>query len=55
MSLLEFIKKCPRTGEKWLNAFAGYCSSGKLETEKCAQCIEECRVDHHEGDSIGPV
>ena len=49
LSLFEFIKKCPRAGEKWLNSFADYCSSGKLENEKCEQCIEECRVDFQEG------
>lgn len=48
LSLFDFIKKCPRTGEKWLDAFAGYCSSGKLETEKCDQCLEECRANHLE-------
>jgi DtxR family Mn-dependent transcriptional regulator len=48
LSFFEFIKKCPRTGEKWLDLFADYCSSGKLESEKCEQCIEECRVEHHE-------
>jgi len=46
LSFFDFVYKCPRAGEQWVRSFAGYCSSGKPEWEKCGQCIEECKTAH---------
>ena len=42
LSFFDFINRCPRAGEQWIQAFTTYCSSGKPEQSKCEQCIEEC-------------
>jgi len=44
----DFIYKCPRAGEDWIQAFVNYCSSGKTEWKKCEQCIERCFTAHQE-------
>ncbi|MBW2266255.1 MAG: metal-dependent transcriptional regulator [Deltaproteobacteria bacterium] len=44
----DFIYKCPRVGEDWIQAFVNYCSSGKTEWKKCEQCIEHCFTAHKE-------
>lgn len=38
----DFIYRCPRAGEDWIDAFVKYCSSGKPDQTKCKQCIERC-------------
>lgn len=45
-SFFDFVFKCPRAGEEWLQLFVDYCSSDKLEKEKCEKCIEKCSADH---------
>ena len=42
----EFIYKCPRAGKDWVEAFLDYCSSGKLDREKCERCLDDCRARH---------
>jgi len=44
----DFIYKCPRAGEDWIQAFVNYCSSGKTEWKKCEQCIKRCFTAHKE-------
>ncbi len=46
LSFFDFVFKCPRAGEEWMRMFAGYCSSGKPEWEKCEKCIEGCKTAH---------
>ncbi len=38
----DFIDKCPRAGEDWIQAFSNYCSSGDAQAENCLQCLEGC-------------
>jgi len=42
----DFIYKCPRAGKDWVEAFLNYCSSGKLDREKCERCLDDCRARH---------
>lgn len=44
----DFIYKCPRTGKDWVEAFLDYCSSGKLDREKCERCIDDCHTLHQQ-------
>ncbi len=46
LSFFDFVYNCPRAGKEWVRSFVGYCSSGKPEWEKCAQCIEDCKTAH---------
>jgi len=46
LSFFNFVYRCPRAGEDWVQSFVRYCSSGKPEWEKCEQCIEECKASH---------
>jgi len=46
LSFFNFVYRCPRAGEDWVQSFGRYCSSGKPEWEKCEQCIEECKASH---------
>jgi DtxR family Mn-dependent transcriptional regulator len=39
---IDYIHKCPRTGEDWIKAFVNYCTSGDWGQEKCDQCIDTC-------------
>ena len=39
---IDYIQKCPRTGEDWIKAFANYCTSDERDPEKCDQCIDTC-------------
>ncbi|NLI82331.1 MAG: metal-dependent transcriptional regulator [Deltaproteobacteria bacterium] len=41
VSLLEFMKLCPRFGTDWFNAFARYCQKGS-QTSDCETCVKEC-------------
>ena len=44
--LFDFIYKCHRAGKDWVEAFLDYCSSGKLDREKCERCLDDCRARH---------
>lgn len=48
LSFFDFIYHCPRTGKDWIQAFLDYCSSEKLDREKCEQCIDECFIRYKE-------
>jgi DtxR family Mn-dependent transcriptional regulator len=39
---IDYIHKCPRTGEDWIKAFVDYCTSDDRDQEKCDQCIDTC-------------
>jgi len=41
VSLLEFMKICPRTGGGWFDAFARYCRKGSRSSD-CEACVREC-------------
>ncbi len=36
---IEYIRICPRAGDKWLKAFVNYCRSKEHNPEKCERCI----------------
>jgi DtxR family Mn-dependent transcriptional regulator len=38
--LIEFIQKCPRTGDEWLEHFHCYCQ--KERPSPAAECSEAC-------------
>lgn len=38
---LEFINKCPRTGEVWRRAFDQFCLGGD-ERSRCRECVGQC-------------
>ena len=42
----DFIYNCPRAGKDWVEAFLDYCSSGKLDPEKCTRCLDNCHGRH---------
>jgi DtxR family Mn-dependent transcriptional regulator len=37
---IDYIHKCPRTGEDWIKAFVNYYTSNDRDEEKCDQCID---------------
>jgi DtxR family transcriptional regulator, Mn-dependent transcriptional regulator len=41
VSFLEFVKLCPRTDMKWLDAFGRFCQH-EPRTSDCRTCIETC-------------
>jgi len=41
VSLVEFMKMCPRTGVDWFDAFARYCRKGSRSSD-CEVCVREC-------------
>lgn len=46
LSFFEFVNRCPRAGEEWVQAFISYCSTGKTDWDRCEQCIDECKSKH---------
>ena len=36
---IDYLYKCPRTGEDWIKSFVNYCESGQMDREKCDQCL----------------
>lgn len=46
LSFFDFIYNCPRTGEDWIESFLKYCSSDKLDQEKCEKCMNACTLRH---------
>lgn len=41
IGFIQFVQKCPRTGEDWLQAFTRMCSD-KGKCENCEPCIQNC-------------
>lgn len=41
---VEFVKECPRGGEKWIHGFSHFCDEG-FEQEHCERCIDLCLND----------
>lgn len=40
---IDYIYQCPRAGDKWLEAFATYCSKDHAESPDCSACIKNIR------------
>jgi len=38
----EFVKTCPRAGEKWVYGFGYHCGEAAGSPEVCERCIEKC-------------
>ncbi|MBL7178776.1 MAG: metal-dependent transcriptional regulator [Desulfobacterales bacterium] len=41
---IEYLYKCPRTGEDWIKSFLNYCATGGLDQDKCDQCVDACKT-----------
>ena len=52
LSFFDFIYQCPRTGTDWVQAFVDYCSSNRLDPQKCELCLAECRARHKEDKQL---
>ena len=50
---IEFIDTCPRTGPDWVQAFLDYCSTDKLNWEKCKNCLQKGKVRHKKSKDRG--
>jgi DtxR family Mn-dependent transcriptional regulator len=49
---IDYLHKCPRTGEGWIKSFVNYCTSNELDRKKCDQCLDSCMTVYKEGDSL---
>jgi len=43
---IEYIHKCPRAGEDWIESFINFCESGDKDLKKCDECINELKTIH---------
>ncbi len=43
---VEFIDKCPRTGQDWIDSFVKFCSSGPKDWDTCMKCLQSCESRH---------
>ena len=41
----EFVKTCPRAGNKWVRGFDYQCEDAVHSPDKCRKCINECLKD----------
>jgi len=39
---VEFIGKCPRTGDNWIDAFVNYINIDTQDQRKCRKCLDDC-------------
>ena len=37
---VEYIHKCPKAGEQWLESFIEFCETKEIDPEKCSKCME---------------
>jgi len=40
---VEYIHKCPRAGDDWLDAFINYCRSDEKSRKNCDLCVEQIK------------
>ena len=38
---VEYIHRCPRAGDDWLDSFINYCRSDKASEKNCDRCVEQ--------------
>jgi len=38
---VEYIHRCPRAGDDWLDSFINYCGSDKASRKNCETCLEQ--------------
>ncbi|MCP4748377.1 MAG: metal-dependent transcriptional regulator [Desulfobacteraceae bacterium] len=41
---INFIFRCPRAGENWIQSFKSYCAAGNPGKNNCKQCIDELKT-----------
>jgi DtxR family transcriptional regulator, Mn-dependent transcriptional regulator len=39
---IEYIHRCPRTGEDWIEAFVNFYSKDEQDPKRCKACLEAC-------------
>jgi DtxR family transcriptional regulator, Mn-dependent transcriptional regulator len=52
VAFIEYIYKCPRAGEDWIDGFVRYVSGKKASKVDCRACLERC-VQKYEKDQSG--
>ncbi|CAN2041344.1 DtxR family transcriptional regulator, Mn-dependent transcriptional regulator [Candidatus Magnetomoraceae bacterium gMMP-15] len=48
LKFINFIYKCPRSGEDWLESFVNYCANQDKDWETCKKCIKKCNTRHNQ-------
>jgi len=48
LRFMEFVKRCPRGGSKWIRGFRYFCEEGP-QGRHCEACIEACLADYRSG------
>jgi len=41
VQFINFIDKCPKTGENWIKRFVKYCRNGMQDVNTCKKCIDK--------------
>lgn len=39
---IDYIYKCPRTGEDWIRAFVDHCKAKEVDIADCDRCLNRC-------------
>lgn len=50
VKFIEYIHRCPRTGDDWIKAFVNYYSRDEHDSEKCDECIKRCMERFQKGN-----
>ncbi len=45
LRFMDFVKRCPRGGEKWIRGYRHFCEEGP-QGRHCEPCIEGCLADY---------
>jgi len=48
----KFVQDCPRVGRSWVRAFADGCGGGRMDPEKCGECIEAGIGENRESPAV---
>ncbi len=44
ISFIDYIRECPRTGQKWIESFSDCGLKEELSVDKCKKCIENITI-----------
>lgn len=51
VQFLDYVSKCPRTGEDWISNFNNYFTQNKIAADQCPECLESCLKRYRDNGS----
>jgi DtxR family Mn-dependent transcriptional regulator len=48
VQFIDYIYKCPRTGEDWISNFNTFFTQNKIAEANCPECLDDCLKRYQE-------